>query len=314
MKKQLLAWLCCPYCKGELNLEIVSEEAGEVKEGMLKCPCSKKYPIKKFIPRFVDSDCYTNSFSFEWQKNMRTQLDSANTNTIMKDTSKKQFQQRIDFPLEALKDKLILDVGCGIGRYVEVAAKFGANAIGVDLSYSIDCAYKNLGFLKNVQFVQADIFRLPFKEGVFDFVFSFGVLHHTSNCKEAFKRLAPLLKKGGNISIFVYSSYNKAIVYSSAFWRSITTRLPKRLLYYFSHISVVLYFLYKLPVIGQLGRAIFVIPMWPNWRWRVLDTFDWYSPKYQSKHTHWEVYNWFRECGLSNIAIHPHEVTLSATK
>jgi len=314
MKKRLLSWICCPYCKGELDLLIKTREGEEIKEGLLKCSCGKAYPIKKFIPRFIDSDLYVDSFSFEWQRNKRTQLDSANVGTVVGGISKKQFQERITFPLEFLKDKLILDVGCGIGRYIEVAANFGASVIGVDLSYSIDCAYENTKSLRGVYLVQADVFNLPFKKGIFDFVYSFGVLHHTPDCAGTFKKLPPLLKKGARISIFVYSSYNKAIVYSSKFWRSITTRLPKRLLYYFSFVSVVLYFLYKLPIIGHLGRAIFVIPMWPDWRWRVLDTFDWYSPKYQSKHTHWQVYSWFRECGLDDIAIHPGEVTISGVK
>lgn len=54
--------------------------------------------------------------------------------------------------------------------------------------------------------------------------------------------------------------------------------------------------------------------VWPNWRWRVLDMFDWYSPKYQSKHTHWEVFDWFQGEGLVNIKIGEGEVTLLGEK
>jgi len=43
--------------------------------------------------------------------------------------------------------------------------------------------------------------------------------------------------------------------------------------------------------------------MHPDWRVRVLDTYDWYSPKYQSAHTHHEVFQWFKSAGLKEIAI-----------
>ena len=35
-----------------------------------------KYPIINNIPRFVDSNNYSNSFGFQWNKFSRTQLDS----------------------------------------------------------------------------------------------------------------------------------------------------------------------------------------------------------------------------------------------
>jgi len=285
-------------------------DKGEIKSGRLYCSCGENYIIKDYIPRFVPNDSYVDSFSFEWNKHRTTQLDSANKNL----ESEKRFSQSIDFPLDNLKDKLVLDAGCGMGRFAEIVLKYSGTVVGIDLSLAVEAAFKNMGFHKNAHFIQADIFNLPFKQETFNFIYSFGALHHTPDCRMAFKQLPPLLKKGGKLSISVYSSYNKAIVYSSNFWRLITTRLPKRLVYYFSFISVVLYYLYRIPIIGHIGKAIFVIPMWSDWRWRVLDTFDWYSPKYQSKHTHWEVFGWFKENGLRDINIYPNEVTISGVK
>ncbi|PYQ40793.1 MAG: hypothetical protein DMG99_12900 [Acidobacteria bacterium] len=37
--------------------------------------------------------------------------------------------------------------------------------------------------------------------------------------------------------------------------------------------------------------------------WRLLDTFDWYSPWYQSKHTYEEVFRWFEDCGLEDLRV-----------
>lgn len=314
MKRELLNLLRCPVCKAKLSLTIRTFEGEEIKEGFLECPCQRRYEISNFIPRFVEDDNYLKSFSFEWNIHRKTQLDSANKDNYMRHISESLFQKRVDFSLSDLKDKLVLDAGCGMGRFAEVASNFGANVIGFDYSFAIDAAFENIGKRPNVHFIQADIFNLPFPLQTFDFIFSFGVLHHTPDCENAFKQLPPLLKRGGSISLSVYSRYNKGIVYTSDFWRLFTTKLPKKSLYLLCHISVPLYFLYKIPLIGNIGKMLFVIPMTPHWRWRVLDTFDWYSPKYQSKHTHAEVFKWFKDTGLSNISIFEHEVTMLGIK
>lgn len=291
-----------------MNAEIF--EQGEVKAGYLASDCGRKFKIANFIPRFVRDDEYVKSFSFEWQVHDKTQVDSFSGSDI----SLSQFQNRIDFPLSQLKGKLVLDAGCGTGRFTEVALKNGATVIGADLSYSVDIASRNIDKHPSAHFIQADLFNLPFPKGKFDFIFSFGVLHHTPDAKKAFLNLAELVKPEGKMSIFVYSSYNKGIVYTSGFWRFFTTRIPKKLLYYLGFVSVPLYYLYKIPALGNICKMLFVIPMWKDWRWRILDTFDWYSPKYQSKHTHWEVFRWFEEGKFKDIKIFANEITMMGTK
>jgi hypothetical protein len=45
--------------------------------------------------------------------------------------------------------------------------------------------------------------------------------------------------------------------------------------------------------------------VYENPRWRVLNTFDWYSPKYQWAHSIEEVFAWFEEAGLEKIWVLP---------
>ena len=310
MKPELLYFLCCPECEEPIFLKNEVYEKNEIKEGMLECKNAHEFRIINFIPRFVKADSYSSSFSYEWTHFSETQLDSK----LGKDFSEKQFQGRIDFPLNQIKDKFVLDAGCGMGRYIEVVRKYGGKAVGIDISYAVDVAFKNLGFEKNIHIIQGDILNPPFKREIFDFIYSFGVLHHTPNAKSGFESLARFLKKGGKFSLFVYDSYEKAIVYSSNFWRKITVKLPLRLLYYFCFLSVPLYYLYKIPVIGHFFKAVFVISMRPEWDMRWLDTFDWYSPKYQSKHTHAEVFQWFDQMGFGDIKIFESGVTMQGTK
>ncbi len=310
MRTELLQWLRCPECKGVLEAIVDERKENQILEGTLTCRCQRQYPIRNAVPRFASREAYAASFGFEWGMHRTTQLDSANQNGL----SEKMFQSRIDFPLSRLQGQRVLDAGCGMGRYAEVAARHGAIVIGVDLSQAIEVAYQNIGFRDNVHLIQADLFHLPFEEETFDFIYSYGVLHHTPCAEKAFGKLPPLLKKGGTLSMFVYDNYNKAIVYSSHFWRTWTTRLPRRLLYYLCAFSIPAYFVYRLPLIGQMLKGIFVISMEKDWRWRWLDTFDWYSPKYQSKHTHAGVSQWFEKNGLSNIKIFEGGVTMLGTK
>ncbi|MBL7129787.1 MAG: hypothetical protein ISS45_00035 [Candidatus Omnitrophica bacterium] len=45
-----------------------------------------------------------------------------------------------------------------------------------------------------------------------------------------------------------------------------------------------------------------------------MDTFDWYSPKYQSKHTYAEVFEWVKDTGLLDVSIFENEVTMMGIK
>ena len=51
MKRRLLDILCCPVCKGDLDLRVESEDQTEILEGVLTCrACRVDYPIHEGIP------------------------------------------------------------------------------------------------------------------------------------------------------------------------------------------------------------------------------------------------------------------------
>lgn len=51
MKRSLLPLLCCPVCKGDLELRVILENDEEIIEGILKCGvCNVSYPIEDGIP------------------------------------------------------------------------------------------------------------------------------------------------------------------------------------------------------------------------------------------------------------------------
>jgi SAM-dependent methyltransferase len=257
--------------------------------------CAARFPIVAGVPRFVAAELYSQSFGFQWTRFARTQLDSARDGTASRDT----FVEKTGWSLGDLRGRHVLDAGCGMGRFAEVCAEAGAEVHAVDLSVAVEAAASNLAGRTNVHVYQADIMNLPFAPESFDRIYSIGVLHHTPSTRSAFARLLPLLRPGGDIAIWVYQK--PRVMLGSDIWRAVTPSLPKRWLLGLSRAAVPLYHVHRLPIIGRLTQWALPSSLAPEPEWRWLDTFDWYSPRYQWKHTDEEVEGWFREAGLTDI-------------
>lgn len=290
---ELLGWLRCPACHSPL------EQFGD---GYRCAACSRTFPMVRGVLRFVDTGNYADSFGYQWQKFSTTQL--------LPDFAELNFRRKAGLRLEELKGKLVLDVGCGMGRFAEVATRWGARVIGIDLSVAAEVAADNLQGREFLA-MQADVTALPFALETFDCIYSIGVLHHTPDCEKAFKSLPQYLKPGGVLAVWLYSGYNKWYRFSDLY-RKITTRLPVRLLHRFFRVAVPCLYgidrgLCAIPLVGKplagVIRHLFPISLARNPEVRVLDTLDWYSPKYQSKHTYEQVFRWFEGCGLENLTV-----------
>jgi SAM-dependent methyltransferase len=309
VKPSFVEILTCPRCGSSLRLSGGEPSTKEVESGGLICQQGHQFPIVGGIPRFVDSELYVQNFGFEWNLHARTQLDTSSS-----DESERTFRAKTGFTPEQLQGKSVLDVGCGMGRFSDVAARWGATVVGIDLSSAVEAARRNVGGRDNVHIAQANIFELPFREGTFDFIFSIGVLHHTPNTKAAFDNLPKLLRKDGKIAIWLYTRYDGFQWRFSDFYRRFTPRLPKRLLHTLSYAAIPLYYVYKVPLVGLFLRWVLPVSNHPKAEWRVLDTFDWYSPQYQWKHSYEEVFPWFEEHGLKDIRVLGIPVAVQGTK
>jgi len=291
--QELLALLRCPACRSSLE---------QIQNGYLCSACRKRFPDVRGVLRFVDAQNYADSFGYQWKEFSTTQL--------LPNFAEVNFRRKTGFSVEELRGKLVLDVGCGMGRFAEVATRWGATVIGVALSDATEVAARNLED-REFLVLQADVLALPFAPETFDCIYSIGVLHHTPDCEKAFKTLPQYLKPGGKIAVWLYSGYNNWYRLSDHY-RKITHRVPIRVLHNFFRIAVpLLYWLDRgLRVIPLIGRPIagvihylFPVSLVPNPEVRILDTLDWYSPKYQSKHTYEQVFRWFESCGLENLTV-----------
>ena len=98
-------------------------------------------------------------------------------------------------------DKVCLDAGCGPGRWTYSMQQLGAkNVDSFDVS---DEAVKRCMEINPDAYV-GSIFDLK-PNPVYDFVLSWGVLHHNKNTREAFSKVASQVKKDGMLHIMVYN-------------------------------------------------------------------------------------------------------------
>jgi SAM-dependent methyltransferase len=294
---ELVSLLRCTLCRAPL------QPAGT---GGYSCTqCGHSFPLLDGVVRFVSPDNYAASFGFQWHHYHRTQLDREDFRE-----AEDHFRMKTGLRPEQLQGKLVLDVGCGMGRFAEVATRWGAMVVGIDLSAAAEVAARNLADREFVA-LQADVFHLPFAPESFDCIYSIGVLHHTPDCEQAVKVLPQYLRPGGHFAVWLYSGYNKWYRFSDLY-RRFTHRMSPKALHGLLRVAVPVFYrlgrgLRAIPLIGRpLAGAVhhmFPVNQHADAETRVLNTFDWYSPKYQSKHTYEEVFRWFEDSGLQDLHV-----------
>jgi len=221
------------------------------------------------------------------------------------------FRNRAGLDPADLAGALVLDAGCGMGRYLRVVAEAGARAVGLDLSRAVDAARDLTAEWPGVGLVQGDLLRLPFAPGTFDHIYSLGVLDHTPDPRLAFLGLARLLKPGGRIAVWVYPRERPALERIIGAHRAVSARLPLGVLVAFSRlmapVGAIKRRLMASPsrLVARAGVALNLltigVSMHPDPEVRVCDTLDWYAPRYLSRHTPEEVAGWFAEAGLVDV-------------
>jgi SAM-dependent methyltransferase len=190
------------------------------------------------------------------------------------------------------KGKRTLDAGCGHGIMVEVFDRLGAQSVGLELG---DGVFKAAHRLKgrDVTLVQGDILDAPFQPESFDYVYSNGVIHHTRDTRQAFKKLASLVRPGGGLDIWLYPK--KGVLWETTMGtgRFFTTKLPPAVLSRLCYLMV---------------PMLYVVPTWSRTSPRTHTVkqcaqviYDWLSPRYQSHHTFEEVKLWYEEEGFTAI-------------
>jgi len=317
MKDEIATLLRCPGCgRTGCRATATTRESGEIRDGRIECEaCHAEYPIINFIPRLVPADNYASSFGFQWNLHARTQVDRADEHL-----SHARFVGVTGWP-EDLRGQRVLEAGSGAGRFTAIVVATGAQVFTFDYSNAVDANLSNQGLQPNLHLLQADIFRIPFAPGSFDKVVCLGVLQHTPDPARAFQSLVDQVAPGGQIVIDVYRLKLNSFVSPKYLLRPITRRMPAQALY---------------GLVSQTVRALLPVKRWLSDRvpfgrypahfipvayqtaWAtlgetvsedrmvelsVLDTFDWYAPRFDKPQTRARVQRWFEQAGLVEIEV-----------
>ncbi len=278
---------------------LVSPERGQRLEydsagKRLVCPNEgQMWPVEGGIPRFVASE-HLESFGRQWNR----------YEVAHDDEDRATFQAKTGLRLDELMGLRVLDAGCGGGRYCKVAGEAGATVFGADHTTAVEKAAKLCSHLPNVHFVQADLKRLPFEPGSFDFVFSIGVMHHDARTRAVFDPVARMVRPGGRLAVWLYrrNQWWQERINSAVRRRTVRMR-PDRL----EKVCRAGAALGAVPVLNRTLNKIVNFSAHPDAENRLCDTFDWYAPAYQHHHTVEEMLNWFREAGFEDLRVLPPE-------
>lgn len=350
MKERLLDLLMCPACRSQLDCEPWKRNGHEIVEGLLNCTdrsCGQCFPIIGGVPRMllgslrqqlasdyrqfflehadqipgwfecmseanVESLRTQKSFGFEWTQ-FSAMRDEWETNFwgYMQPHSEKSFD-----------GNLVLDAGCGMGRHLYYSAQYGRETIGVDFSRAVDAAYHNVGHLPNAHIVQASLLELPFRDATFDFVYSFGVLHHLPCPEDGLKELVKAVKPKGSLQIYLYWKLEDAPLWKRVLLkcvngiRSITARMPHRLLQLLCYpISAAAWMTFVLPYrmlrmfppTRSLAESL-PLKQYSDYPFGVLlnDQFDRFSAPIENRYSQREVQEFLEDAGLQDVAVHPY--------
>ncbi|WP_165066315.1 class I SAM-dependent methyltransferase [Paludisphaera rhizosphaerae] len=278
LNADLISFLRSPRSRSPMHVEgdeLVSDDGAE------------RYPILKNVPRLA-GDPYVGSFGRQWNRYevVRPEEDEAT------------FEAKTGVPPSDMAGKLVLDAGCGGGRYARLLGEHGANVLGVDLSSAVDKAAEMCAGLPNVQIVQGDLLDPPVVEDAFDLVFSIGVLHHSPDPRRAFAAIARRVKPGGRLAVWLYRKNIAPQEWINSGVRAVTTRLPARVL---EPLCVGLGAVGSVPILNRTLNKLVNFSAHPDWTLRVCDNFDWWAPAYQSHHSLAELRSWFEEEGFEDL-------------
>ncbi len=155
-------------------------------------------PVTRRIRRFYEQHPFPDYDGFE---DLATLLERAREGVFAR-----LLDEQIPFGTR------ILECGCGTGQLSNFLGIAHRTVIGTDLSLaSLTLAekFRATHGLERVYFLQMDLLHPVFPDASFDVVICNGVLHHTSDPRSGFVRLARLLRPGGYLLAGLYHRFGR---------------------------------------------------------------------------------------------------------
>lgn len=241
------------------------------------------------------------SFSLQWE------IDQPGDRTWFKNDRElrhREFLDSMQLEEDDLRQRLILDAGCGNGRLTSSIGWYGAEVVGMDLSGSVVRA--NQDRLEHggrrapfVHFVQGNVMEPPLAMEAFNHIHTSGVLHHTPDPERAFESFLGLGKPGGRVYVQLYRKREAWVGIPNQLIRFFTSRMPVRMLYRLCYLLAPVHRFLVLVVAGLRGEQSPIADA--TRREQAISLFDNYSPRYQYRYTPEQVRSMFEGHGLTNV-------------
>ena len=291
----------------------------EVIAGILLCPgCGQRYAIDEGVPRFCHSKPRAalrtkartaSSYGYLW----------ARSSVLLKTNEPRSYHfDRMERALSLPPPTgLVLDAGCGDGiDLVNQVRRAGVEIVGVELSDG-GC---RTSFERSLAFpvahvAQADLCRLPFDDDAFDFVYSYGVLHHLPFPKEGLHELVRVLKPGARVAAYLYEDFSdravgwRWLLTATNQLRRITPRLSHGVLYRSCQVaSPLIYVLFTIPsrILRRIPDLGFLTASFPFRHATgpfslVGDLYDRFSAPLEWRYSRAEAAALFQDMGLRDV-------------
>ena len=258
-----------------------------------------------------EDDKYTKNFSKQWEKYRNIQIDSLNNFDI----SKKYLEKLLFNNISSLKNKKVLEIGCGAGRFTEYIVQFAKICISIDLSSSI---YFNIAKKsENLFLIKSDLHELISKNK-FDVVICRGVLQHTPNPFKSILKLYEFVNSNGKVYFDIYPMPKIGKIHPKyLIWRP----LIQNIFSYEQYEKILIKNIDKLLKIKRFVKKIFFnskfisdcfIPVWDykdeidltNKQlndFSILDTLDGIFPKYDNPKSNKQIINFLQKNNIKII-------------
>lgn len=163
----------------------------------------------------IDTSEYTKNFGKQWRDFSKTQVDEFNNFSISKN-----LLENITFnEVKNFQNKIILEVGCGSGRFTQYLSKYASLLVINDMSDAI--FYNHYKLKKNVISIKSDFKKILALNFKFDIIICRGVLQHTPDPLKSIKYLHDLSKKKGTLYFDIYRKPKLQFLNSKYIWRKI---------------------------------------------------------------------------------------------
>lgn len=252
-----------------------------------------------------------HSFGLLWRETARGNVDRPSQSHLAAAAR----AAGLSLPVSAAR---VLDAGCGPGIDLELLATThrDATVVGLDFNDAVTVAAQAVDHLANAYVVRGSVLAPPLAPRAFDFVYCYGVLHHTEAPKRGFRALADLTSPGGVLLVYVYTDLREEPVLRIAltlitFLRRVTTRMPTRAVLRLAKLGApVIYLLFGLPA-QVLRRTPGGEPLARRLPFNFIgsptaavgDLYDRFSAPIEHRHSRGEVLSWFDEVGFNDVTV-----------